>query len=217
MTCYTVHLESIQTLSLFSHFVILQPYAKIVSIFFSLINLQSIPHNDKMKTRFRYFCKCIKNEKLKVTSESLHSTYLKHLGQQLQLRVFLSMKQQALHMWIWGFSAILLRRSSQALSGWMGTIGRQQFSGLSRDVRFGSRQGSDWATQWQSQSCPSATPVCVLRVIGLLQGEPSAPSKVRTTLDEFSLTMSLYFAPFSFTSTLPLKNTTTAWCCQHHA
>lgn len=35
--------------------------------------------------------------------------------------------QQALHAWICGFSAILLCRTSQALSGWMGTISGQSF------------------------------------------------------------------------------------------
>ena len=33
------------------------------------------------------------------------------------------MVRQALHTWIWGFSEILLYRSSQVLSGWMETIG----------------------------------------------------------------------------------------------
>ena len=32
---------------------------------FPLINLHTIPHNDKAKTSFKNICKCIKNEKLK--------------------------------------------------------------------------------------------------------------------------------------------------------
>lgn len=39
----------------------------------------------------------------------------------------LGMTWQALHTWIWGFSAILPCRSSQALSGWMGTLGGQPY------------------------------------------------------------------------------------------
>jgi hypothetical protein len=39
----TVHSESIQTPSLFSHFVMLQTYTKI-------INLHTIPHTDRAKT-----------------------------------------------------------------------------------------------------------------------------------------------------------------------
>jgi hypothetical protein len=43
----------------------------------------------------------------------------------------------AWHTCIWGVSPILLCRSSQALSGWMGSIAAQLFSGLSQDVRSG--------------------------------------------------------------------------------
>ena len=46
----TVHLESIQTPSLFPHFVALQPYSKID--YFFLINLYTILHNDKAKRGF---------------------------------------------------------------------------------------------------------------------------------------------------------------------
>ena len=46
----TVHSESIQTPSLFPHFVTLQPYSKID--FFSLINLHTILQNDKVKKGF---------------------------------------------------------------------------------------------------------------------------------------------------------------------
>ena len=49
---------------------------------------------------------------------------------------------QAWHICICGFAPILLRRSSQALSGWMGRVAAQLFSGLSRDVRSSSNPGS---------------------------------------------------------------------------
>ena len=39
-------------ITFFSHFVILQPYAKIIYIYLALINLHSIPHDDKVKTGF---------------------------------------------------------------------------------------------------------------------------------------------------------------------
>ncbi len=54
---------------------------------------------------------------------------------------------QALHTWIGELSAILLCKSSQARSGWMGTVSGQPFLGLSRDVRQGSSQGSGWGTK----------------------------------------------------------------------
>uniref|UniRef100_A0A674C960 Oxysterol-binding protein n=1 Tax=Salmo trutta TaxID=8032 RepID=A0A674C960_SALTR len=56
------------------------------------------------------------------------------------------------------FSPILLCRSSHALSGWMGSVAAQLFSGLSRDVRSGLSPGSGWATQEHSETCPEATP-----------------------------------------------------------
>ena len=57
-----------------------------------------------------------------------------------------------------GSSPIPLCRSSQALSGWMGSVTAQLFSGLSRDVRPGSSPGSGWDTQGHSETCPEATP-----------------------------------------------------------
>uniref|UniRef100_A0A4W5RPH0 WD repeat domain 75 n=1 Tax=Hucho hucho TaxID=62062 RepID=A0A4W5RPH0_9TELE len=49
-------------------------------------------------------------------------------------------------------------RSSQALSGWMGNVTAQLFSGLSRDVRSGSSPGSGCTTQGHSETCPEANP-----------------------------------------------------------
>ena len=48
----TVHSENIQTPWLFSHFVTLQPYSKLIKYLFRLISLHTIPHNDKAKTGF---------------------------------------------------------------------------------------------------------------------------------------------------------------------
>jgi hypothetical protein len=91
-------------------------------------------------------------------SDPLFSTLLKHLWQQLQPRVFLGMTLQAWHTYIWGVSAILLGRSSQALSGWMGSVTAQLDAGLSRDVRSASSLGSGWSTQGHSEPCPETTP-----------------------------------------------------------
>jgi hypothetical protein len=60
-------------------------------------------------------------------SDLLLSTLLKHLWQWLHPRVF-GMTLQAWHICIFGVSPILLRRSSQALSGWMGSVAAHLFS-----------------------------------------------------------------------------------------
>ena len=103
--------------------------------------------------------------------------------------------------WVWryhfgtpvfgGVSPIIFYISSQALLGWMGSVAAQLFSGLSRDVWWGSSPGSGWATQghWdlsRSHSCivlHCLCIVCVLSVIGLLEGEPLPQSEVLSTLE----------------------------------
>ena len=91
------------------------------------------------------------------------------------------MMQQVFHTWIWGSSAILPCRSSPVPSGWIVNVGGQPFSGLSRDAQLGLGQGSGWASQEWSLLCYFS---CVLRVIVLLEGEPSAQSEVQSTLEE---------------------------------
>uniref|UniRef100_A0A674AWU3 RAS guanyl releasing protein 1 n=1 Tax=Salmo trutta TaxID=8032 RepID=A0A674AWU3_SALTR len=59
-----------------------------------------------------------------------------------RLLFFLGMTLQAWHTCIWGVSPLLFCRSSQALSGCMGSVAAQLFSGLSGDVRSGSSPGS---------------------------------------------------------------------------
>lgn len=63
---------------------------------------------------------------------------LKHLWQQLQHQVFFGMTGHALHIWCGGFSAILICKSYQALSGWMGDICGHPFAGLSPEISFKS-------------------------------------------------------------------------------
>uniref|UniRef100_A0A8C7QSH2 Euchromatic histone-lysine N-methyltransferase 1b n=1 Tax=Oncorhynchus mykiss TaxID=8022 RepID=A0A8C7QSH2_ONCMY len=68
--------------------------------------------------------------------------------------VFLGITLQPWHICIWVVSPILLCRSPQALSGWMGSVSAQLFSGLSRDVQV-------WPLAWlvrDIQTCPNATP-----------------------------------------------------------
>ena len=110
-----------------------------------------------------------------------------HLWQRLQPPVFLGMSLQAWNTCIWGVSPILLCRSSQALSGWMGSIAAQLFSGLSRDVRSGSSPGCGWVTQGHSETFPK--PLlrclgCVLRVVVLLEGEHLYHSEVLSALEQ---------------------------------
>ena len=142
---------------------------------------------------FRTFLKR-KNSRWHKYSDPLLSTQLKHLWQRLQPPVYLGMTWQALH--TWRFSAILLCRSSQALSRW----------GPSGDSNFHvSPEMFDWV-----QVRTLAGPLkdihrrlgYVLRVIVLLEGEPLAQSEIMSAQDSFLLGYPWTSAPFSFPSTL---------------
>ena len=74
-----------------------------------------------------------------------------------------------LQTWIWGFSAILLCRSSQALLGWMGTVCGQPFSGLFDWVQVRALAGSLKDIQNSPQPLLCCLN-CVLRGIVLLEG-----------------------------------------------
>ena len=63
-------------------------------------------------------------------SDPLLSTLLKHLWQRLQPQVFLDMTLQAWHTCMWGVYPILLCKTSQALSGWIGSVAAQLFTSL---------------------------------------------------------------------------------------
>ena len=62
-----MHSESIQTPSLFKFFVSYILIIKLIKFFFSpsLINLHTIPHNDKVKTGLDIFCSFSQNKKIK--------------------------------------------------------------------------------------------------------------------------------------------------------
>ena len=64
----------------------------------------------------------------------------------------------------------------------MGSVTAQLFSGHYRDAQSGSSPGSGWATQGHSETCTEATPA--LKVIVLLEGEPSPQSEVLSTLEQ---------------------------------
>ena len=141
-----VHSESIQTPSLFAHFAMLQPYP--VSLYTQYLMIT------KWKQDFRTFSKFIEKEKLKYHIDISFQTLYSVLS-------WSTFAWQALHTWIWGISAILLYRTSQVLSGWMGTV--------SGHFWFGSSQGL-WLGHhgpWHSQPLHRCLG-CVLRVIVLL-------------------------------------------------
>ena len=180
----------------------------------------------KQKQVFRHFCKFLKNRKLKYHNlDPLLSTLLKHLRERLQPWVYLGMTLQAWHTYIWGVSHIFLCRSSQSLSGWMGSIAAQLFSGLSTDVRSGSSPDFGWATQGQSETCPKATPVLSwLCAYGHCPvGEPSSQSIPKSSGagfhqgSLFTLLRSSFPQSWLVSQSLLLKNIPTAWCCHHHA
>ena len=86
------------------------------------------------------------------------------------------MMQQVFHTWIWGSSAILPCRSSPVPSGWMVNVGGQPFSGLSRDAQLGLGHGLAGPVKNGHRVVPKPLLCyfsCVLRVIVLLEGEPS--------------------------------------------
>ncbi len=95
--------------------------------------------------------------------------------------------QQVFHTWIWGSSAIPPCRSSPVLSGWMVNVGGQPFLGLSRDAQLGLSQAL--AGPFKNSHGVVVKPLlryfsCVLRVIVLLEGKPSAHSEVLSTLEK---------------------------------
>ena len=109
------------------------------------------------------------------------------------------MTLQAWHTCIWGVSTILFCRSCQALSGWMGSVVAQLFSGFSRDVRSGSSPGSGWTTQEHSELLRCLG--CVFRVVVLLEGELSPQSEVLSALEQvFIMSLSVLCFPSILTS-----------------
>jgi len=110
---------------------------------------------------------------------------------------------------IFGQFLFLLCRNSQAPSGWMWSVGAQQFSDLSRDVQSGSSLGSSWATQGHSQSCPWVSCVILAVCWGSLP-----QSKVQRMFS------SRTFIFPSILMRLPVpaaEQHLHSWCCLQHA
>ena len=104
----------------------------------------------------------------------------------------------------WGVSPILLCRSSEALSGWMGSVAPQLFSILYRDVRSDSGR---WLGHSRTSRDLYRSHYCV--VLSMCLGSlfcwkvnfyPNLRSWVLWS--RFSSRISLYFAPFIFPSIL---------------
>ena len=73
-------------------------------------------------------------------------------------------------------------------------VGGQPFSSLSRDAQLGLGQGSGWPVKNGHRIVPKPLLCyfsCVVRVIVLLEGKPSAQSEVQSTLEE------VFFQDFS--------------------
>ena len=135
---------------------------------------------------------CHFRRKLKKRSLNELSTLLKHLWQWLQPWVFSGMTQ---HTCIWGVSPILLCRSFQALSGWIGSVAAQLCSCLSRVVSSGSSSGT-FRDLSRNHSC-----VVLAVCLGSLSCwkvnlRPSLRSWVLWS--RFSSRISWYIAPFIF-------------------
>ena len=95
------------------------------------------------------------------------------------------MTLQAWNTCIWEVSPILLCRSSHALSGWIERIAAQLFSGLQRCLigfKAGLWLGHSRTFRDLSQSLTLHCLGGVLRVVVLLEGEPSPQSEVLSTL-----------------------------------
>ena len=118
-------------------------------------------------------------------SDPLLSNLLEHPWKRLQPWVFLGMTLQAWQTSIWGVSPILHCGSSQALSGWMGVSLNSYFQV--------SPEMLDWVQVRALAGPPKdiqrlvPKPLlhclgCVLRVVVLLEGEPSPQSEVLSTL-----------------------------------
>ena len=104
-----------------------------------------------------YFYFSAKKSHVHKYSQPLLNTLFMHLLQQLQPQVFLNMMAQAWHTYLWAVLPIPLYSTSQAPSGWMGSVGAQHFQ-ISPEM-FNRILGSRWATQGHSRSCPEATPL----------------------------------------------------------
>ena len=141
--------------------------------FFPWLIYSQYPIIKKQDLDFRHFCKFIKKEKLNyyidISIQTLYSVLgWSNLRQGVQSLLGYDATSFA-HLDLGNFSAILLCRSFEPLSGWIETVSGQPISGLSRDFRLGSSQGCGWAAQGHSQSISQSHSCAVLAVcLGVL-------------------------------------------------
>ena len=130
---------------------------------------------------FRHFGKCIilKNY-IYISIQTLYSVLCwSTFWQRLQPQV-LGITLQAWHTCIWGVSPILLKLCQV---GWE-SVTAQLFSGLSRDVRLRFKSGPLMDIQRLVPKPLLSCLCCVLRVVVLLESEPSPQSGVLRALEQ---------------------------------
>ena len=135
------------------------------------------------------------------------------------------MTLQAWHTGIWGIYPILLCRSSQALSGWMGSEAAQLFSGFLQICLIKVQVRAPPGPLKDIQRLVLLHRLgCVLRVVVLLEGEPLPQSEVLSALKQVFIkdpsvhcAIQLYPRSWLVSQSLPLKNIPRAWCSHHHA
>ena len=137
----------------------------------------------------------MKYQNVHMYSDPLLSTLLKHLQQRLQPRIFLGMTLQAWHTCIWGVSPIL----RPALSGWMGSVAAQLFSGLNQVRALAGPLKDIQRHLPRSYSCIVLT-LCLVLSCWKVNIRPSLRSWA--IWSRFSSSISLYFAPLLFASIL---------------
>ncbi len=166
-------------------------------LLFSHINIHSIHHTDKAKTELSQLLKFINNKKTEISTLYCKSLWIKASAIWLNVNVHCisihtlawtkylaeaSLQSQVFFVWCdklctssFGndllFFSSPLHLSSSVRLDW----GRYTFSGFSTNIWLGSSSDSGWATQRRSESC-------VLQVIVLFEGGPSAQSEVVNAL-----------------------------------
>ena len=148
--------------SLFSHFLMLQPYAKIVKIIF--FPYQSTLNRSWSQSRNRFFFffleNALKRKKwyhIDISTQTLNTVLSWNtFGSDYSIE-FSGVWHDKLC--TYGFGDFLLFfRFSQALSSWIGTLVWLTFSCLSRDVPLDSSQGSGWTLKDIHRVVPEPTP-----------------------------------------------------------
>ena len=144
----------------------------------------------------------------------------------INMLVMLVMMLQAWHTCIWGVSPIL---SLQIFSSSVRLDGERHYTAIFRSLQRCSimfKSGLWWPLKDIQRLVPKPLLYClgcVLRVVVLLEGEPSPQSEVLSTGAGFhqgslcTLLRSSLPQSWLVSQSLLLKNIPTTWCCYHHA